>query len=147
MFERPEQKEQGSLWIRPDLLSERNEITRTATFIAGGDAMPAVRKRIYDALTQANLVSLSDEDWAILENTDSRDIQHGDFETVKKMAEANNRDYLKIKNALEQGTPLPAPTIVRYGEDKLHKIAGNTRLMVAKALGIRPQVLIGDIRD
>ena len=94
------------------------------------------------------LVQLTDEIWDTVENTDSHsdNILRGDWETVARLAEEYNRDWQTLKKKIQNGESLDAPIIVRRG-NILHLVAGNTRLMVARALGIKPDVLIVNITD
>lgn len=90
-------------------------------------------------------VPLSEDIWAQLENTDSYDIQKGDWKTVDYHAVEGNpespRDWKSIKEEMETKSPIIFPMIVQV-DGKFHLVSGNTRLMVARALGIIPKVLI-----
>ncbi len=96
------------------------------------------------------LIKLSDEVWDTVENTDSHsdNILRGDWDAVAECSDAHEvkRDWQTLKTKLQTGVRLDAPVIVRHG-DVLHLVSGNTRLMVARALGIKPDVLIVDITD
>ena len=96
------------------------------------------------------LVQLTDEIWDTVENTDSHsdNILRGDWDKVAECSDAHEvkRDWQTPKRKLQTGEPVHAPVIARRG-DILHLVAGNTRLMVARALGIKPDVLIVDITD
>ncbi len=95
----------------------------------------------------AGLVELTEDMWRELENTDSFDIQPGGWEKVAEHINYTNketgakRDWEGLKQAMEQGKRLDAPIVLRHA-GQLHKVSGNTRLMVARALGIRPKVLL-----
>lgn len=96
------------------------------------------------------LERLSDEKWDALENTDSHstDILRGDWNAVSEHAGATepNRDWQILKEKIRTGEPIDAPVIVRRG-GIFHLVSGNTRLMVCRALGVKPDVLIVDITD
>ena len=107
-------------------------------------------KKFLEKARAGKLVRLSDEVWDMVENTDSHsdNILRGDWDTVATCSAANEvpRDWESKKKALQSGIPIDAPIIARQG-DTLHLVSGNTRLMVARALGVRPDVLIVDITD
>lgn len=54
------------------------------------------------------------------------------------------RDVQKIVRGFVNNNPMPHPIILRRGE-YLRIMGGNTRLSVAKVLGIKPRVLIIDV--
>lgn len=91
------------------------------------------------------LVTLAEDLWSKLENTDSYDIPKGDFEMVKYHAVEGNpnapRDWETLKSKMEKGDQIDAPIVCEKG-GKLHLVSGNTRLMVARTLGIVPQILL-----
>ncbi len=87
---------------------------------------------------------LSSEIWDVLENTESNEIEEGDFDSVFRLAQKYNKSNpLKLIKKLKKGTYNP-PIVVRY-DDKYRLVAGNTRLCTAKAMGINPNVLIIDL--
>jgi hypothetical protein len=92
----------------------------------------------------ATLSSLSEDDWGRLENTDSFDITKGDWGTVEYHSNAGARDWKSLKTRLEQGQAVDAPVIFKKGET-LHLVSGNTRLMVTRALGMVPKVLVVEL--
>lgn len=63
---------------------------------------------------------------------------------VERNAFHIGRDWESVKTALEGGVPLDAPIIMKRG-DQTHLVSGNTRLMVARAMGIRPQVWVFEV--
>ncbi len=92
---------------------------------------------------KGELVTLSENIWRNLENTDSNRFERGDWEAVAEHAKAHDvgRDWEDLKSKLETGKQLDAPIIMKFGE-RYHLVSGNTRLMVARAKGIRPTVLL-----
>ncbi len=133
-------------WEAPRLVeNELGEITRAAQHFANGPQEQAdIALRIYDALSQGNLEDLQDDIWEHLENTDSYDIVPGDFAKVREMCLQNNRNFDVHVKRLVSGQPIPSPTIAVYNNVP-HKVGGNTRLMFARALGIRPKVIVARI--
>lgn len=77
--------------------------------------------------------------WQALENTDSNELSVGDWDQVQQWAQEVGRDAESLKAHLSRHHHLEAPIIMQYGE-RYHLVAGNTRLMVARAAGISPSV-------
>ena len=87
----------------------------------------------------ANVENLTDDVWSELGNTDSYDVHN--MEEVRILATKYGKDYGSIIDGIENGEAVPAPIVmVRDGAYEL--VAGNTRLMVSRALGIQPKVLV-----
>jgi hypothetical protein len=87
---------------------------------------------------------LSSEIWDVLENTESNEIEEGDFDSVFRLAQRYGKSNpLKLIKKLKKGSYNP-PIIVRY-DDNYRLVAGNTRLCTASALGITPEVIIVDL--
>lgn len=92
--------------------------------------------RAYD---QAELVELSDEDWGRLQNCDSR----GQTWTIEDIDEyrGHERDVHGIKDRLPTGREIYAPVVLYRAGHNPFLIGGNTRLMLATALKVRPKVV------
>lgn len=107
-------------------------------------------EKFIERARRGKLERLTDKIWDTVENTDSHsdNVLRGDWETVGQLAEAKTppRDWRSQKRDMELGVALDAPIIARRG-DILHLVAGDTRLVVARALGKKPDVLIVDITD
>lgn len=133
-----------SPFVFPNLESERGEIERVANEFAKEDPTAFTNKFI-ERSKGVGLVAMREEMWNALENTDSHDIKVGDWSAVENHAVEGNpkspRDWQKLKSKIEGGESLDAPIVCEKG-GKLHLVSGNTRLMVAKALGMVPQVLL-----
>jgi hypothetical protein len=139
----------SSKWVKPSLKEEWAEILLTATQF---DMDSEFLKQAYQ---DGQMVSLDDSIWSILENTDSWEIKQGDWKTVQELATKYNeenraqdpkgfgkgRDPSHIKKGLEEGAPMPAPMVLSV-DGIYYLIGGNTRLMVSKAMGIRPKVFL-----
>ena len=119
-------------WI-PILQAENEEIERTA------DDLGLPYDTVYNSLASGKEVTLTDEMWSRLENTDSYDIDSE--EEAIKLAQYYGKDYQSIISAEK----LPPALILQYSPDKYYLIGGNTRLMFARAKGINPQVILGTI--
>ncbi len=98
-------------------------------------------KQIY-ATAGVSLISTSI--WQRLENTDSyhTDTREKIMKAIKSnSASSGKRDIDSVIKEYESNS-VRAPIILSYGVGKYTLVAGNTRLMVAKMMGINPKVLI-----
>ena len=141
-------EENKPMFILPNIESERGEIERVAKTFAPEGVESFLRKFFVQA-GKSEVVELDDEVWKKLENTDSWDIELGNWEKVRHHAEEghpdNPRRWDLIRGALGENKEIYAPIIVTVG-DKTHLVSGNTRLMVCRAAGVRPHVLMVDMR-
>ncbi len=124
----------------PDIFKEKGELERVAEKYEIDSSV-----LIYQA-QQGKMRMLSESVWSTLDNTDSYDIEAGDWGTVEHNAFQVGRDWQSVKTALETGVLLDAPIIMKQG-DKTHLVSGNTRLMVARAMGIRPVVWVFEVEE
>lgn len=129
-----EQSMDNVSWYKPDLSEEHEEMERTSKEL-GIDL-----QEIVDGYKNGSLEELNNDMWQMMENTDSWDIK--DLEAARRYAEEYGKDIENIIDGFKKGKELPAP-IVLIKDDKVpYLIAGNTRLMVAKALKVVPKVVI-----
>lgn len=137
--------ELSASWSRPDVMREIGEITRTAkTFSKDEAASQDFFIQMVDAFRTKELQELSEEMWGQLENTDSYHIKKGDLKEVEHRGFNYHRNPGAIIEKIKSGETLTAPTIAIY-KNVPHKVGGNTRLMVARALGITPQVVVSEL--
>ena len=120
------------LWI-PILQAENEEIERTA------DELGLPYDIVYNSFASGKEVTLTDEMWSRLENTDSYDIDSE--EEAIELA----RHYGKDIQSILAAEKTPPALILQYSPNKYYLVGGNTRLMVARAKGINPQVILGTI--
>lgn len=132
-------------FVFPDFRYEMGEIERTAKIFAPENTQKFMEEFIEQGL-KSSLTGLTEEIWRDLENTDSYDIPLGGWEQVAEHADFVGRDWQTKKKLMKNGDPIHAPIVLKK-DGRYHKVAGNTRLMVARALGIRPTVLIVDMSD
>jgi hypothetical protein len=131
---------------------ERGEIRRVIEEFLGQSSTEENIKRVVELLESAPMEELTEQMWARLENSDSYDVAPGDIEKVKSLLEEHDRDLppekrrdlAVIENGFKQGLSMKAPMILERN-DRLHLVSGNTRLMVSRAFGARPQVIIGKV--
>jgi hypothetical protein len=142
-----ESNSSNEAFVFPSIESEIGEIRRVAKLFS--ESKPSEFEQTFiERSKQAQLTELDENQWGALENTDSHDITQGDWEAVQQHAEAHeiSRDWQSLRSKIEQGVSLDAPIIVRVGT-VLHLVSGNTRLMVARAAGISPHILLVDMAD
>ena len=121
-------------WVKPSLDEEYEEFERTSE----EENIPLAE--LTYGFERGKLVPLSDNIWSILVNQDSWQIKNGDMPMAVKLAIEYGKDYEKLSKGFAENITLPAPIIVKKPDGEYYQIAGNTRLMFAKALGIRPYV-------
>jgi hypothetical protein len=130
-------------WQFPDIDAERGEFERVASeFSVDADTL------IFLAQEEGKLVQLEEPLWSHLTNTDSDRVTAGDWKMVEEIysGEEYQRDWQGYKKRMEQeGGVFDAPIIAKIG-DVYHLVSGNTRLIVARALGIVPRVLLFEYR-
>jgi hypothetical protein len=113
--------------------SENEEIERTC------DDLGLPYDVVYNSLVNGKEVTLNDEMWSRLENTDSYDINSE--EEAIELAQHYGKDYQSILSAKKT----PPALILQYSPNKYYLIGGNTRLMFARAKGENPNVILGTI--
>jgi hypothetical protein len=113
--------------------SEDGEIERTA------DDLGLPYDTVYNSLVNGKEVTLNDDMWSRLENTDSYDI-HSEEDAIE-LAQHYGKDIQSILAAEKT----PPALILQYSPNKYYLVGGNTRLMVARAKGENPQVILGII--
>lgn len=123
-------------FISPDIEKEHGEFDRIAKEM---NLDPDVL--VFLAKDEGRLVELGKEMWSNLENTDSFDIEKDEWHKVEDHSVHNKRDWQSLREKMNNRQSLDAPIIMKY-EGRYHLVSGNTRLMVARALGIVPQVLL-----
>ncbi len=150
MYETNYKPEKSYTFKFPSIEGELGEIERVATLLYQGDDIARFKELFIEKAKNSVLSELTEEDWQKLENTDSFDIGIDNWGSIEEhivhtnQATGANRSWQVIKVKMENGEELDAPVIFKY-EGKLHLVSGNTRLMVARALGVTPQVLVVEI--
>lgn len=124
--------------------TEMDEFERAAQDLSRDEGIKISVNQILDAFEKAKEIKLPSNIWKKLENTESNKIKKGEINKVIDLAKQYNKQHPKeLKKALLSGD-YRRPLILKFG-DRYHLVAGNTRLCTAAALGIQPQVLIGEI--
>lgn len=91
------------------------------------------------------MVLLDPSIWDQLENTDSKDIEAGQWDKVDALSRQADREWRGYKDDLDAGRSISAPIIYKHAEG-YHLVSGNTRLMVCRAAGIMPKVLLFEVK-
>ncbi|MDQ2933230.1 MAG: hypothetical protein M3Q80_02510 [bacterium] len=125
-------------WKIPSFVNEFGEIERVQRQLRVDTSF--VSKFIHAEKT-ATLVPLTSKIWDNLENTDSNLLGTGSWDYVANCAQHTKRDWETLRDRMMAGAEMDSP-IIYHCNGIYHLVSGNTRLMVAKALGITPMVVI-----
>jgi hypothetical protein len=125
-------------WKPADLEEEDEEISRTA------DEQGLDHGELKKAFQSSQPQPLDDDTWAKMENTDSWGIRN--MNHAKDVAKKYDRDIDSITKGFSSGLQMPSPLVVIKKDGTPYLVGGNTRLMAARAMGIRPHVMIADLR-
>ncbi len=126
--------EQNSRWTKPDLGKEHDELVRTA------NELNLDLNKLLKASENGKLERLTLNIWHSLENTDSNDVNRGDMEALARISKSYDRDYKSILNAIQHNEQIESPIVLDRHDNHPYLISGNTRLMVARVLGMVPSV-------
>lgn len=130
------------VWKKVPFENEKGEFSRTCEFF---DDDPknlrknmAFLKREYQKVSPQPLV---DADWRKMQNTDSW--KTTTLEKVTNAIKANNepRDVQNIVTELSSGSAR-SPIAIRLDDGTLYLVGGNTRLMVCRAIKVKPNIVI-----
>ncbi len=134
----------------PVIERETGEIERVGEEVFGNINKEEFLAHFLKVAKTSSLVELSEDLWEKLENTDSYDIPLNDWSLVEEHAVGGHpdhpRDWRWYKKLCEEGDSIEAPIVVKKG-NLLHLVSGNTRLMVARVLGLTPKVLLVELDD
>ena len=123
---------------------EMDEFERVVQDLSRNEGIDVSVDDVVDVFTRAKEVTLTDDIWSKLENTESNEIKKGEMKKVVDLAKKYNKTKpVELRKLLLSGD-YRRPLIIKFG-NRYHLVAGNTRLCTAAALGIKPKVLIGQI--
>lgn len=123
---------------------EMDEIERAVQDLSRDGVLETTVGDVVDAFINGKEIQITDEIWKKLENTESNEVKKGEMKKVIEIAKKYNKTSpLILKKSLLKDD-YDRPLIIKFG-DRYHLVAGNTRLCTAAALGMKPQVLIGEI--
>lgn len=115
-------------WIKPDKFEEEEEFFSHP-------------EKYFLNFDKGELVDLKDNVWSKLKNTESFKIKS--LEKAKSMSNLYKKDIESIL----QATRLPAPIVVKDTKGQYTLVAGNTRLMVSRALKVTPKIWLIDLNN
>ena len=130
--------------VRPDIDGEIDEIQRFSQELSRDEGIEVSVDEVIKSLKKSEEQLLTNDIWSVLENTESNEVEEGDWETVEKIAREYKKTSPKVlKKEIESGEykrPLIAELDGRY-----ILMAGNTRLCTAAAMGENLNVFIAKI--
>ena len=128
----------------PNIKGEMDDIERAVQDLNRHHQFDISVREMIKAFGESQPIPLYPEIWSKLENTESNQIEPGDYSKVFYIADKYDKSNpLKLAKKLLNDT-YQYPLIVRFN-DQYHLVAGNTRLSTAAALGITPMVFIADV--
>ena len=131
-------------FIKTTFNTERGEFNRVAEDFSGESAVAFSenKKAIEKFYSKSGLSELTEAIWKKLENSDSYHINDidGIKVAIKQNSESSgNRDVESVVKEFLFGS-VRAPIILCYNSNKNYTlVAGNTRLMVARMLRVKPK--------
>jgi hypothetical protein len=129
---------------RKDIKREQDDIERSVQDLNRHHNFNVSYDDIVKEIKKSPPKQITDEVWGELQNTESNQIQFGDFNTVFNLSNKYNKSNpLKLKKKIEDNE-YKYPIIVRFN-DQYHLVSGNTRLCTAAAMGEYLDVIIADI--
>ena len=131
---------------RPDIDGEMEEIQRVTQYLNRDEGFHTNVSEVISSFDKSIEVTIPEDVWSNLENTESNQIEQGDMESVYKIADTYDKSNPdKLTEKLKDGS-YKRPLIIQFGK-RYHLVAGNTRLCTSAALGIKPKVFIGVLSD
>lgn len=122
------------IWKHPGIEGdESGEIKRTS------DHLGIPHEKLKAAVAKGQVGPLEPSHWDALQNTDSNQLRGKKH--AKKQAKLYKRNIHKIFKGFRKQKEMPAPIVLHHGDEAPYLIGGNTRLMAAKASGIKPHVV------
>jgi hypothetical protein len=142
---------QKETFILPNVENEIGEIERVAQKYSPQNPS-AFAQSFIEKAKATKLVSLTDDMWSKLDNSDSWQIEKGNWTKVAETVDHynketnSNRTWENLKQQMEDGQEIEASIVLKY-LNELHLVSGNTRLMVTRALGKVPKVLLVEMES
>lgn len=123
---------------------EMDEIQRAVQELSRDEGLDISVADVVEALRNAREVTLTDDIWSKLENTESNQIKKGEMKKVVEIAKKYDKTSPYVLKKALLRDEYERPLILKFG-DRYHLVAGNTRLSTAAAIGMKPQVIIAEI--
>ena len=119
-------------WRKPLISEEMPEFERTAVDLR-------INLRLLtSAFDSGELVELANWIWCLMVNTDSNEVFS--IAEAEAKAELYGRDIARVFRGMTSHAILPAPIVLVRGDERPYLVSGNTRLMAARVLNVRPKV-------
>ncbi len=115
----------------PSLFKDRDDITYW------------IKDAKLELLDRDELLSLANSDVGEVLKNNKKDER---LSSAIKLSKSYGKDYKSILNAFRNDFKLPPPLVIRDKKDKLYLMAGNTRMMLAAALGFNMPVKIANYK-
>jgi len=132
--------------IRPDIEGEMDELQRFSQELNRDEGIEVSVDEVIESLENSEEQTLTNDLWIKLENTESNQVEEGDWKTVNKIAREYKKTSPKVlKKEIESGE-YKRPLVAKLG-DRLILMAGNTRLCTAAAMGVNLNVFIANLSD
>ena len=129
---------------RPNLKGEMDELQRAVQDLNRDYDIDLSVKDLVNAFKSSTEETIPKDVWENLKNTESNEIEKGDFDAVEEIAKKYDKTSPKIlAKALKSGK-YNRPLILNLNDNYI-LVAGNTRLCTAAAMGMKPQVFIAKI--
>ena len=132
--------------FKPDFDGELDEFQRMSQDLMRDEDIDISVDNLVNVFKKTREATLNKDIWSILENTESNEIEKGDFAAVEDVAKKYNKTSPKILAKAIKSGDYERPLIVKIG-DRYVLMAGNTRLCTAAAMGVTLNVFIGDITN
>ena len=139
-FESREHQSLGPEWTRPSFEEESGEFEGVA------ERLNISMDTLNNAFEHGTMEELSSQDWSRLQNADSRD-QSWTLDEVRQWLstrEVEGKDASRDIDSLIAGFDLnnrvPAPIVLFRRDAPPYLIAGNSRLLLARAKNIIPKI-------
>jgi len=129
---------------RPNIKGEMDEFQRLSQDLKRDEDIEVSVDEIVKAFKNSNEETLPDDVWGKLENTESNEIEKGDFDAVMDVANMYKKTNPKTLAKVLKSGDYSRPLILNIN-DRYILVAGNTRLCTAAAMGMKPKVFIGKV--
>ena len=131
----------------PEIRDEQDEYFDNDTTKQTAPGLFRDRDDITYYIKDSRLELLDMDELRLLKNSDVAEILKHDKKDIRlkaaiKLAKHYGKDYKSILNAFRNDYKLPPPLVIRDKQDNLYLMSGNTRIMLAAALGFNMPVKI-----
>jgi|AntRauTorckE6833_2_1112554.scaffolds.fasta_scaffold73962_2 hypothetical protein len=131
-------------WNKPQMRKESGEFQRVVSTFYNSELLED--RDLIDSLTNqyetADITDLDSKIWSVLQNTDSVVLEKDQWGELGEKMDSHGRDWKSIKDAYERDTSMEAPIIAKLPNGIFHLISGNTRLCVARVIGLIPKIVL-----